>query len=113
MKKGDLLKYDITFEDKTKDYVIWASYKPFKNTGFPDDDTNCCKFFDSHGTELNKPTNCQRGYLITNGEGTIYTPEIAEDGYLCIKFGIYDSEKANIGGGVFKPVEIGVITKEA
>ena len=100
LNKKEKLKYDVKFKDQTKDYVIWVSNRPFSSTGHPDDDTNCLTL-----KGVSKSTNTSRGYLVKNGQATIETPEFEKENYVYIKWGIYNSDKAQIGGGTLMPTE--------
>ena len=101
---GERLTYNVKFEDKNLNYVIWVADGPFSRDGHPDGNTRCLQL-----TGLNKATNTQRGYVVIEGEGTFTTPAFTNEGYVYIKFGINQEEMENIGGGVLMPEEKGLV----
>ena len=108
INKDEKLEYNLEFSDKSKNYVVWISKRPFKTTGHPDDDDNCLT--DLIG--LDKSKNANKGYSVVSGEGTFTTQKFNEDCVLYIKWGINNSTKANIAGGILKPESTGIITIE-
>ena len=108
LSKYESLKFDAKFKDTKKDYVIWVSDEPFSLTGHPDDDKNCLEL-----KGLSKASNTERGYLVPKGNGTFETPKYEREGYVYIKWGIYNATKANIGGGVLMPDETTTVIANA
>ena len=107
MKKDEQLTYDIEFKDKSKNYVLWVSKRPFDLTGHPDDDSNCIEL-----EGVNKASGCNKGYSIVEGKATIKTQKMADDCYLYLKWGINAATKADIGGGILIPAKTGQVTSE-
>lgn len=105
---GEILEYNISFKDKSKNYVIWISTKPFDPDTHPDENANCIVLND---VPLAK--NCTNGYSIVSGEAKIRTNEIRKDCVLYIKFGIANSDKTKIAGGLLMPESTGTITFES
>ena len=93
--KNTSLRYNLKFEDATKDYVVWVSAVPFSSELHPDKDPDCLKL-----TGLDKADVGEKGYHVIDKESTIF-----------IKWGIYNKDLYKIGGGKLMPEEDGYIIK--
>ena len=105
VNKDERLEYNLAFADKSKNYVVWISDRPFKKTGHPNDDDRCISTI----TGIDPARNADKGYLVVSGEGTFKTQTFTEDCYLYIKWGINSSTKADIAGGTLMPESTGII----
>ena len=105
VNKDERLEYNLAFADKSKNYVVWISDRPFKKTGHPNDDDRCL----SNITGIDPARNADKGYLVVSGEGTFKTQTFTEDCYLYIKWGVNSSTKADIAGGTLMPESTGII----
>ena len=108
VKQDEQLEYNLKFKDKSKNYIVWISKRPFKTTGHPDDDDNCLT--DLIG--LDKSKNATKGYTVVSGEGTFKTQVMNEDCILYLKWGINNTAKTDIAGGIFMPEPEGTIYVE-
>ena len=108
INKGETFEYEVKFKDTSKNYTIWVSKRPFDPETHPDDNTNCIELND---VPLAK--NCTRGYSIVSGSATFKTNEIKEDCVLYIKFGISNTDKTKVAGGLLMPAESGTVYFES
>ena len=104
--KNTSLRYNLKFEDATKDYVVWVSAVPFSSELHPDKDPDCLKL-----TGLDKADVGEKGYLVKKGKGTFTTDVIDKESTIFIKWGIYNKDLYKIGGGKLMPEEDGYIIK--
>ena len=104
IKAGERLNYTLKFQDKTLNYVVWFSDRPFNITAHPDND-NCL----TNIVGLDKASQTNKGYVVTEGEGTFTTPIYDKDGYLYLKWGLNQLDKYEIAGGELLPTANGTI----
>ena len=104
--KNTSLRYNLKFEDATKDYVVWVSAVPFSSELHPDKDPDCLEL-----TGLDKADVGEKGYLVKKGKGTFTTDVIDKESTIFIKWGIYNKDLYKIGGGKLMPEEDGYIIK--
>ena len=104
--KNSQLRYNLKFEDTTKDYVVWVSNSPFLSSTHPDNDPNCLKL-----NGLEKANVGKKGYLVKKGKGTFTTDVIEPESTIFIKWGIYNKDLYKIAGGILKPEKEGFIIK--
>ena len=93
----ELSKFDVDFEDDSKNYIIWVSDRPFPSNKDPKDASNLVEL-----TKLTK-VNALNGYKVENGHGSFgYTNKEGDEKYLYMKWGILNAAgtSATCGGAV-------------
>ena len=108
MNKDEKLEYNLEFSDKTKNYVVWICTRPFIRDGHPDNDDKCL----TNITGLSLSKNTTQGYSVPLGKGTFTTEKFNEECILYLKWGIDNSDKNKIAGGILKPEKQGTVTIE-